>query len=196
MMVKTLSLITVVISCVMMYIGASYASNDQPGTRSTASQAGGTLASGEPRGRNLASHDLGGTIEAVTSEFNKTDWSASRLIDGDPTTGWASAQSPTYPQEIVFSFLDRQPALIAAVIINPSTREGHDRWAKDVEIWISMDNPDRGFAKVAEVTLRAESVDQDITFAPVEARYIKLRILSNHGSDRYVELGKVQVIEA
>jgi len=45
-------------------------------------------------------------------------------------------------------------------------------------------------------TLRNEKQRQEFYFIPTEARFVKLRILSNHGSDRYVALGEFEVYEA
>ncbi|MGH7381038.1 MAG: discoidin domain-containing protein [Candidatus Methylomirabilales bacterium] len=148
-----------------------------------------------PRDMNLVVLDVGGQIERFTSQYEDDRWSAKRLIDDTPGTGWGSAKSPTYPQEIVFSFLARQPARISSVIVSPQAPGGTSRWAKDVEVWTSLDSPSAGFKRVGSVSLRAEPVEQTIAFAPVEARYVKLRILSNHGDPSHVVLGKVKIIE-
>jgi Mg-chelatase subunit ChlD len=59
-----------------------------------------------------------------------------------------------------------------------------------------MDSPTTGFTKVASTALRDEKGDQTIPFPAVEARYVKLRILSNNGSKSHVQCGKFKVSEA
>jgi Mg-chelatase subunit ChlD len=144
---------------------------------------------------NLAAADAGALIEFATSQHDTTTWAAARLIDGGIARAWCS-RSALFPQDIVVSFFARQPALVGSVVINPGTSEGKDTWARDVEIWTSMDSPTAGFTKVASTTLRDEKVEQTIPFPAVEARYVKLRILSNNGSKSYVECGRFKAIEA
>jgi len=149
-----------------------------------------------PRNVDLAAFDAGGHVESFTSQFNGGEWAASGIIESDPKTHWASSQNAAFPQEIVLSFFRRESALVSAVILNPGTSESSERWAKDIEIWTSTTSAAEGFSKVAVVTLRPEAKDQRIDFAPVEARYVKLRFLSGHAVSPFVELGKVKVLEA
>ena len=140
---------------------------------------------------NLASADVGATIELATSEYN---WlGASRLLAKNEAGRWSSkalAPDHTFPLDIVVSFFARQPALVGAVRVNPAGRLSMARSTKDVEVWTSMDGPTSGFTKIASATLRNEDVDQTIAFDPVEARYVKLRILSNYGDPQWVECAK------
>jgi hypothetical protein len=58
-------------------------------------------------------------------------------------------------------------------------------------------DPDKANWKLVLIgTLRNEKRRQEFYFLPTEARFVKLRILSNHGSDRYVALGEFEVYEA
>jgi len=152
-----------------------------------------------PQNVDLAALDAGGHVESVTSQYGDDDheWSALGLIESDLKTHWASTKNAAFPQDIVLSFFRREPALISAVILNPGTYETNGRWAKDIEIWTSTINATEGFSKIAVATLRPEAMDQRIDFALVEARYVKLRILSRQtSSETFVELGKVKVLEA
>jgi len=144
---------------------------------------------------NLALLDAGAEVAFFTSQHDVGTWAAARLIDSRSTTGWCS-RTVVYPHDIVVSFFAKQPALVGAVVINPGTSEGKEMWVKDVEIWTSMQSPTEGFSKVAEATLRNERVEQLTTFPAVEARYVKLRILSNYGSDKFIECGTFKVIQA
>ena len=60
-----------------------------------------------------------------------------------------------------------QPAQVGAVVINPGTSEGKETWAKDIEIWTSMESPTDGFTKIATATLVNQRVDQPMTFPAV-----------------------------
>jgi len=145
---------------------------------------------------NLALLAAGARVEFATlQDFGSTFGRAANLIDGETKLAWYS-NSAVFPQDIVVSFFARQPALVGSVVVNPDSPEPKDRWVREVEIWTSMDSPTTGFTKVASTTLRDEKVDQTIPFPAVEARYVKLRILSNHGSKQYVQCGRFKVIEA
>jgi hypothetical protein len=162
-----------------------------------ATQPAGAFPAAELPEGNLASADVGATIEFATSEYN---WlGASRLLVKNETGRWSSkalAPDHTFPLDIVVSFFARQPALVGSVRVNPAGRLSMARSTKDVEVWTSMDGPTSGFTKVASATLRNEDVEQPIAFDPVEARYVKLRILSNYGDQQFVECAKFKVIEA
>jgi hypothetical protein len=146
---------------------------------------------------NLAAPEIGGHIELVTSEYNTDDRAAIHLIDRDRPAEDHSVliAAGGAPQEIVIGFFERQPARIAAIVIDPNTHTGAS-WAKDVEAWTSIESPTSGFVKVASLTLAQEDVERTMTFAPVDARFVKIRILSQQTSDREVGIGKIKVIEA
>jgi len=146
---------------------------------------------------NLALLDAGARIAFATSQATPySSGAAARLIDGEAESVWRS-HSGVFPQDIVVSFFAGQPVLVGSVVVNPgSPDDGKDRWAREVEVWTSMESPTAGFTKVASTTLRDEKVDQTIPFPAVEARYVKLRILSNNGSVLYVVCATFKVIEA
>src|SRR5436190_4470596 len=147
---------------------------------------------------DLAALDAGGHVESFTSQHNDREWAALGLIDSDPKTAWSSKRGEDLPQEIVLSFFKREPALISAIILNPATPDSNRQlWAKDIEIWTSTTSATEGFSKIAVATLRPEAMDQRIDFAPIEARYVKLRILSGgQAATQFVELGRVKILEA
>ena len=144
---------------------------------------------------NLVALDAGGHIESVTSEHDDRLWPARGLIDADPNTAWSSVRSAGFPHEIVFSFFERQPALVSAVILNAAAPDHKERWARDVEVWTSMDSATTGFVKIANATLRPEPGEQTIPVQPIEARFVKLRVLSNNGDANFTELSELKVTE-
>ena len=105
-----------------------------------------------------------------------------------------------YPQDIVFSFYERQPALVGAVTVLPSdapTVKVTDASTApgEVEVWSSIDIAPERFTKVATATLEAKPGEQIVTFPATEARFVKLRVLSA-ASPRVVEIAEVRVLES
>jgi hypothetical protein len=176
------------------------ASPSTPGTGTGSSAAADPSASGALTASsgevNLAAPELGGHIELVTSEQDREDRAAVHLIDrGNPADSSWTAGAPG-PQEIVIGFFNQQPAQVAAVVFNPNTHTVA-RWAKDVEVWTSVESASAGFVRAASLSLAHDDTDQTMTFPPVEARFVKIRILSVHGAaDTAVGMGKLKVIEA
>lgn len=161
--------------------------------------------------KNIAEANNGGRIVSVTSQLDEKNWKAANLIDGivwdasDPksTNGWASRVfegTTNYPQDIVLGFKDDKPRLIGKVVIDPTTPDGAwiGRWAREVELFASSDAPDNAttYKYVGTCKMINKGEPQVFTFSPVEAKYLKLRIRANWGSDKYVALGEIQVYEA
>jgi hypothetical protein len=112
--------------------------------------------------------------------------------DGERITGasWEGQKVP-YPQEATLSFFERQPAVIKGVTIvlpDPATRA-----PKDIEIWTSMELADNRFTRAAAATIEARPGEQTVSFAPVEAKFVKVRIVS--GPELDLEIAEVRVIE-
>jgi hypothetical protein len=117
-----------------------------------------------------------------------------RTVDGPyPQNRPERLLGSTYPFDIIFSFFDRQTALVGAVtIVLPAAAE---RLPKDVEVWISPDKLNEGFEKVAERSLAAQPAEKTLTFPAREARYVKLRVLSG-ASETDLEIAEVRVLES
>jgi hypothetical protein len=187
-------------------LSESRGSGDQSKTKNASLPSGaaavvappGAAAPAVPQPVDLLALDLGGHVEFATSESDTDKWSAFRVLERNPETGWLSKSPPSFPEELVFSFAGRDAALISAVVfrfgLNPSQYDS--AFAKDVEVWTSMDSPTSGFVKQGGSTLSTEAVDQPIRFDPVETRYLKVRVLSKQGATPFVVLGKVKAIEA
>ncbi len=157
---------------------------------------------------NLVAAANGGTIVKFTSQLDEEHWSVRNLIDGTVwdgrqpqtgTNGWASKEAK-FPQEIIFAFRNREVKLINKVVLDPTIPDPTfiGRAARDFEVWVTTDpDPDKATWKLVLIgTLLNEKRRQEFFFIPAEARFVKLRILSNHGSDRYVALGEFEVYEA
>lgn len=171
-------------------------------------------------GINLALRDLGGTIERVTTEAQVRRWTSANLIDGvayervmvaadEATCKSCGYDVPVsaFPHEIVFSFYKQREARIAGMIVDTTwfidnNRTSPDYMAdpgaaipRDVEVWASTTSASDGFRRLGGVRLSRGAGEQLIAFPPTAAKYIMLRILSNHDGQR-LALGEVKIIEA
>jgi hypothetical protein len=138
-------------------------------------------------------------------------WQVANLIDGQHVTGtyrpanshgWSSQVPPTAtnPQWVVFALPGDpvQTRLISRLVIDPTTIESTliGRSGRDFELYVSATNPDGPWALVKRGQLLNKPLSQTFDFIPVEARYLRLSITSNWGSDRFVQLGEVECYEA
>ena len=179
--------------------GAVAAGGTGPAT-GTAGAISGTTATGVDiatlaRDGNIALLDFGAHIESVSDEHNRHRFGASYLLADDPNLYWC-VHAKDSPKDVVLSFFAHQPVLIQSVVILPGHKgDDKDAWLKDVEIWTSTESPSSGFAKVASATMRQELVEQTIPIEPAEARYVKLRVVSNYGSQTWTVAHKLKIIE-
>ena len=141
---------------------------------------------------NVAAMAIGGEIERLTGAY-AAGHDGHRLIDGANAPTWRIDAPVTYPQEAVFSFYDRQPALVGAVaVVLPADASLAPH---DVEVWASNDSPSSGFVRIGAQTLAAQPGEQTIAFPAVEARFVELRVL-NGASPKGLEIADVRVLEA
>ncbi len=164
---------------------------------------------------NLTLAANGGKIVAFSSQIldenNQpvADWSVTNLIDGMHVTethtpagslGWRSrvVPSPTAPEWITFAFKDERTRLISRVVIDPTTDDPEflGRWAKDFRVLVSSTLPDGPYRTVGNYLLMRKGIQQTFDFPPIEAKYIRIEVTGNWGSDFCVELGEVEVYEA
>jgi von Willebrand factor type A domain/F5/8 type C domain len=143
---------------------------------------------------NVASVDFGGRVESATQPDEWMD-RVLNAIDGDRTSLWHTAEALTGPKEIVLSFFGREPALIDGVaIVSEAESEARDA-PREIEVFTSMAGPASGFAKVAGGTLQALE-ESSLPFAPVEARFVKLRFTTSHSNRDYFVIAEIKVHEA
>lgn len=164
---------------------------------------------------NLVAAANGGRIVAFSSQALDDngqpikEWQVTNLIDGKYVTGthtpadsygWQSVGVPKSdaPQWVVFAFANDQPRLINRVVCNPTTDDPEwlGRWAKDIRILVSTTEADGPYAVVGTHVLVRKGIQQTFEIGPVEAKYVKLEITGNWGSDFCVELGEFEVYEA
>ena len=153
-----------------------------------------------PPGTNIAAFDFGGEIESVSGAYGGPGLQGEALIDSTAQATWqpdAIVSAPAdqqdnwaYPQEIVFSFYKRDTAVVSAVVLeNVPDSPGPDA----VEVWTSKDSSPTSFQPVAAAHLAPTAPVQTIGFAPIEARYVKVRIVS--GPPDNLKLRQILIIE-
>ena len=88
-----------------------------------------------------------------------------------------------YPQEIVLSFYERRPALVGALMFvlpeTPTVKvEDPSTAPADVEIWTSMDLAADKYRRVGAAKLDPKGGEQQIAFPAIEAKFVKVRLLT------------------
>jgi hypothetical protein len=158
-------------------------------------------------GTNFVSQVYGGSFLRASSPA-QAGRDPSRLIDtwATPATpGWRSLDA-SVPQELVFAL--PRPLKVNKVILRPQPDEPPETWVKDFEVLVSSVSADGGFERVVAGSVDLQraraAVDPDrpgepasgaarFEFPEAAARYVMLRVLSNHGSAAYVSLGEFEV---
>ena len=160
---------------------------------------------------NLVAAGMGGAIEELTG-FYGPGLRGRRLIDGRLTPTWRAPDDwwpggmydslywTKYPQDIVFSFYERKPALIGGVkLVLPGAPtvqvEDSSTAPAKVEVWTAMDQAPERFARVAASTIDARTTEQTVSFPATQARFVKLRLLSG-ATARVVEIAEVRILES
>jgi len=166
-------------------------------------------------GTNLAAAEMGGRIVAFSGqavdENGKVmpEWQVTNLIDGKhvlgnytpaDSYGWSSQHAPSEesPEWVVLAFAQDQTRLLRRIVIDPATDDPLfiGRWVRDVELQVSTTTPEGPYKTVGRFLVVNKPIQQHFDFLPVEARYIRLVITSNHGSDKCVGMGEVEIYEA
>jgi hypothetical protein len=143
---------------------------------------------------NVASIDFGAQVERTTANYGDTA-DHSYIIDGNPETAWRNGGSSQSVGEIVFSFFAREVVLVDAVVVQGS-KDDTDHFPRDVEVLVSTAaTPDGPFAKVASSAL-ASGAEGTVTFGPVEARFVKFRMLKNQKGDDAFYVTELKIREA
>ncbi len=169
---------------------------------------------------NIAAAANGGRIVSFSSEVldeNKRpipEWQITNLIDGKyvvgnntpaDSYGWSSAAPPSdeRPEWFILAFTDKATGkdvtrLISRIAIDPTTDDPPliGRWVQGVTLQVSTTSKDGPWMTIGKFLVVNRSVKQTFDFPPTEARYVRVLITSNHGSDRCVQMGEFEVYEA
>jgi len=143
--------------------------------------------------KNIALAGSGGGISLFSSHWLKEEGGVSQLIDGtDETPGWRT-HLDRLPQEVTFSFRENREAWIDFIAIQKSTQHDSATWPKRISIETSSSSPVSDFRPIGEFVLPRTAAEW-ITPIQGGARYVKLKILENHGGP-YTSLGEVRIVE-
>ena len=157
----------------------------------------GTLQTTE--GLNLVEAIVGGEVVAATSDQEAGDHVAKRLVDGWADTkvpDWRS-ENATFPQEIVFA-IERQvlaggQAYSNTVTLQASEQSPPETWVREFRVFVSTESAEGPWEEVGTFTLADSPLLQRFSYETRPTWYIKLVILSNHGSTEYISLAEVGV---
>jgi hypothetical protein len=149
------------------------------------------LAWSQTRSSDLLDLESGAVVLSATGEYDL--WPALALLDGNPYTGWASRRGRVNGNVIVLE-LPYVYALESIAFDNNRAQEidfpGVS--ARDVEVWLSTRGPDDGYRLAARVQATRGGREQFPLPLGSEARWIKLVIDSNWGSEQFTELMELE----
>jgi Mg-chelatase subunit ChlD len=148
-------------------------------------------------GYNIARDALGGTV--VSASNVESDFAALTLIDGGVYDwGWYSTDA-AMPMEFVLSFHRNRTAMIGGVAFHPYAHFNTFRpitvVARRIEVLVSETSATSDFTSIGVFNVDLDFSRQVFSFPPVAARFVKLRVLANHGGGQ-VALGEIEVLEA
>lgn len=127
-----------------------------------------------------------GRVRRVSSSFG-ADFGPDRLIDSDLESGWSSRADDLAPF-IIFEVSGREPLLIDSVLLDgyASSPGYQDDSIRAFEVSVSADLADPAqFETVLEAVAPQENRMNVYEFSPVEARYVRLRPLTNYGGSYF-----------
>lgn len=127
-----------------------------------------------------------------SSQWSSGSAAAANIVDGDPAYGWMSLDG-NFPQ----SFILELPVecTLSELSFNNVPRGDANRAAKDIEISVSAQSETTGFEIAAKAVLAKGEIGQGVAVRPAKrGRWVKIRILSNHGNPDGTELGDVELI--
>lgn len=141
-----------------------------------------------PEGINVNSTVLGAKIVSYSSQ--RPGFEVTHVINeytGVEYPGWRSADA-SFPQDIVIEH--DQITSVSKFIFTQQGNEPPATWVKDVEVDGSTEGADRGFTRIGQWRLEQVAGSQKLTFPPVNAKWLRLRVLSNYGSSDYTSLSE------
>jgi F5/8 type C domain/FecR protein len=151
---------------------------------------------------NIALDSNGGTVVDFSSQYTSSTqgafWNAIYINDGRLDYGWASDSGQISNQWVKLSFAGNKTYRVIGVLINPAATHGDPKAAdlKDFEIRVSTTGTaDSDFATVFTGACDQRSALQSFQFSsPVQAKYLELFAVDNHGSPDWVTVAELEVL--
>jgi len=141
-----------------------------------------------PEGINVNSTVLGAKVVSYTSQ--RPGYEASHLINeyvGDGYPGWRSSTA-AFPQDVVVE--GDKVSAVSKVIFNQQPGEPAATDAKLVEVDASTQGPNGAWVTLGRWELQPKLGPQKFTFPATDAKWLRLRVLSNNGSSDYTSLAE------
>ncbi|HET6621132.1 MAG TPA: VWA domain-containing protein [Dongiaceae bacterium] len=166
--------------------GKYYDAGDVTGLSGALTQVAQTVAAPPPPSRpNLLDPKQGGQLLTAPNDV----WLATN--DGKPDrVTWMRSD-----EEGVYAFKDEQPATFDTFTVLVNGSDGGN--LKDFELLVASDAPAGPFRSIGTFTTQnlklMKTPYQEFKFAPVMARYLKVKLLSNHGGDGYIGASEFQL---
>ena len=120
---------------------------------------------------NIAASTFGGHIARMTGEFGP-GYFGRRLIDGSAASTWKLEPPVKFPQEIVFSFYEREPALVSSIIV--SVPAAGSSTPADIEVWTSNESATAGFVKRGWPSSNCSTVSPLASFSKISSTVIRV----------------------
>ena len=114
-------------------------------------------------------------------------WPPEALLDESSNSGWACESGQIKNNVFVFEMVS--PVVIERFEFDNASVDDEGASAKDVTVEVSSQSKDSGFETILKATLANKTDHQ--SFKPTKqlsARWIRLTIHSNHGSESWTEL--------
>lgn len=146
---------------------------------------------------DLANVRQGGVVVHASSRLAEGGWEPLHLLDDHAATGWSSAHGAVREQTLVIALA--AAARVQAVAFDTVALYGSRQSARRVAVALATTLGDRppaaaDWTVVLEATLAADRRDQRFALPEVQTlRWLKLRILDNHGDPDYTELRGLRV---
>ncbi len=114
-------------------------------------------------------------------------WPVSNLLDDAANSGWACDGGKTTDNVFVFEL--PSSATLTAFEFDTASIDTERSGARDVTVEISATAKDSGFQQVLKASLKGQADNQRFpASAKVDGRFVRLRILTNHGDPEWTEL--------
>lgn len=145
---------------------------------------------------NAAAALEGAAIASATSEA--AGLPATRLIDGNNGTAWTSAVGQPANQAIVIELAREKAYTIDRIrLVNPTASAGRSVRNFRVGVAVSSASPASFVDVFTGIALDNGAVQEfALTGGPVQARYLRLLALDNHGNATQISLAEIQVVPA
>lgn len=120
------------------------------------------------------------------------DFTADALVDERIDRSWKSDSITKFPYNFVVELSGKY--MIQSLFFNNAVTTAPYTSAKKVEVSFSTSSKDTGFTEPIEIVLKEKDTLNYNLRIPIDARWIKVSVLSNYGNKSFVELSQFKAI--